>query len=357
MIPYLILLSIPALFALNFRARIQKDKFYFVLLIFVLFVGLRYQVGADWGGYSYIHRILRDEDFAELWNRSEPLSYMLFWISEHLGWDMLLSNLVAALILIVGVFSFARRTLNPWLAVLAATPYLIIAFGMTGIRQVMGVGVILFVLSKWDRISIYARGAGVVVASLFHSSALIGGILVIMTLRVPMWMKLVAGTAIGALGLYVAQSADIYADSMQDYQRRYLDDTNSVISPGSMFHVGLILLPASIGYWYRLKLKHLVHDDRLLWIGIVGGFCLVPLNLLSSTAASRLMLYFYFLPMMVYPALTLAFGRSQRRQVTQMIVLAHFVILAAWFQFGNNSFAHIPYRNVLFEDEMQVNSP
>lgn len=355
MIPYFILLTIPSWLAIIYRRRVNRLSFYFVFLLFILFVGLRYRIGPDWWQYIARHIALRNTDWETLITEREPLSNLLFWISANSGQEVLVSNVVAALLLLIGVFSFARRTPNPWLAIVAATPYLIIAFGMSGIRQAMGVGIVLYVLSRWDKLGLLLQSTGILIAALFHTSALFGGLLVLYQLKWRFSVKVGLSAILAAAAFQFTKSADApqtvatYQEGLSLYQKRYLENPDAVISAGSIMHIGLILFPAFLGWLYRRRIKAYVTNYELLLLGVFGAVGLLGMNFLSTTAASRLTLYFYFVPMMVYPALTHAFGRRNRQSMTFLVVLLHFTILAVWFLYGNNSFAHLPYRNILFE--------
>lgn len=347
MIPYFFMLAIPSVLAF-YRRSFSRSAVLFVTSLFVLFVGLRFRVGADWPNYNYIHQRLHDTPALDVFSRQEPLSNLLFWASQNWGYGMLLTNLVAAAILVTGVAAFARRTRDPWLAFVAATPYLIIAFGMTGIRQAMGVGIFLFVLSRWQESSTLNRTMAILVASLFHTSAIFCGILVVLTLRVRRLVQIPLAVLLSVLGYYLTSSVDIYSVALTDYDHRYLRDPNRVVSTGSLFHIGLILLPAAIAYLTRTSLRQIVSEYRILMLGVAGTVGLLGLNLISTTAASRLTLYFYFIPMLVYPALIHMVRTENQGLIKLGLVAMHFVIMLTWFLFANNSIGHLPYRSVLF---------
>ena len=55
----------------------------FTFIIFVIFVGYRYETGADWFGYAIRHAALRGTNLHEELLTREPLSALLFWISEN----------------------------------------------------------------------------------------------------------------------------------------------------------------------------------------------------------------------------------------------------------------------------------
>ncbi len=322
----------------------------FVFIIDLLFVGLRLEVAPDWAQYSAIHTSLADVDVEDILIRAEPLSYLLFWTSENLGFHVYITNFVGAFIMLFGVFSFARRTTNPWMALVAATPYFILVTGMSGVRQMMAAGIMLFLLSRWERYSLFSRGGLILFAALFHTSALANNILLITKLNIAMRYKIFIGTAILLLTFYLGSEVGTYADSVDQYKQRYLEESQFIRSFGSIYHIAMIAIPAFLGYIYRRRIGEYIHSPALLKFGLYAALVLFGVNLYSSTVASRLTIYLYFVPMMVYPALVYALGRRSKKPVVTAIIFFHILILTTWFALGNVSFAYIPYKNVLFDD-------
>lgn len=349
MIPYLILLLIPSLFTLQNARRLSLSLWYLTFIIYWLFVGLRLEVGPDWMQYRAIHLSLSQFSVWELITQPEPLSYLLFWISESMGADVIFSNMVAAFILLVGVFCFARRTANPWLALVAATPYLIIVIGMTGVRQAMAAGVILFLLSRWENYSFMRRSAYILLAALFHTSALVNTIFLIVKLHIAMRYKLMLGVIVGAITLYLSFQVSIYADNMTLYQQRYLSG-NEVRSIGSLYHIAMIAIPAFLGFIFRRRIAENIPSPPLLRFGIYAIIAILLINFVSPTVASRLTIYLYFVPMMVYSALAMTRDGRIKTEASMLVIGVHFLILAGWFEFANVSFAYLPYQNVLFDE-------
>lgn len=352
MLPYVLLLLLPTLCALSNTRRLSLPLWYFTYFVFVLFVGLRLEVGPDWYQYVYIHEGLEYKEFWEVIAQPEPLSYLLFWLSQTSGAGVHLTNILAAIIMLSGVFAFARRTVNPWLALVSATPYFIIVMGMSGVRQAMAAGVILFLFAWWERYSFIRRGFYILIAAMFHTSALINNIFLIVKLSIPLRYKLVIGSVITAITLYLSFEVSFYAQNMEMYQQRYLQQNSLVAqSIGSLYHIVMIAIPAILGFVYRRRIADLVHNQSLLTFGLYAAIGVFALNFFSSTVASRLTLYLYFVPMMVYPALTI--GRNSRlpRSGSVLAVLAlHFAILVGWFALANVSFTYMPYKNILIDD-------
>ena len=63
MLPYIVLLLIPSLFALFNARTISLPLWIFAYIYFVLFVGLRQDVGPDWPQYGIIHSMMPDYRF------------------------------------------------------------------------------------------------------------------------------------------------------------------------------------------------------------------------------------------------------------------------------------------------------
>lgn len=350
MIPYFLLLLIPSVFALFNTRRLSLVLWSATFVVFVLFVGLRLEVGPDWAQYGYIHTTLAYYSFWDVVLQAEPLSYLLFWISESSGYHVEISNIVAAIILMTGVFSFARRTANPWLAVVAATPYFIIVMGMSGVRQTMAAGIILFLFSRWERYSFLSRAAYILVAAMFHTSALVNNIFLIIKLKIPLRYKMMLGVVILSLTLYLSFEVSMYADNMTKYQQRYLESSFIEKSFGSLYHIAMIALPALLGLIFKRRILESIYSTSLLHFGLYASMSVLVMNFFSSTVASRLTVYLYFVPMMVYPALVTTFGRRARLVGIFTVAAFHLLIMFAWFTFGNHAFAYIPYRNILFDD-------
>ena len=350
MIPYLLVLLAPCIFALFNSSKISLPLWIITFIVYLIFVGLRYEVGPDWIQYGSIHYALAYENATDIMLRPEPLSHLLFWVSENTGLHMYLSNFVAAFILLLGVFCFALRTDMPWIALVAASPYFILVTGMSGIRQTMAAGVILFLLSRWERYSLPRRGIYILVAALFHTSALINNLLLIAKLNIPLRYKMVIGFIILALTFYLSSEVSMYADSVVQYKQRYLEESEFIRSFGSLYHIGMIAIPTILGLFYKKRILESIHSLALLNFSLYASTGVLLLNFISTTAASRLTIYLYFIPMMVYPALVNAFGVRYRMMLTLAIILFHVLILVTWFSLGNVTRAYIPYKNVIFSD-------
>ncbi|MFZ4125920.1 MAG: EpsG family protein [Rickettsiales bacterium] len=343
------MLLIPSLFALVNPGRLSIVLWYVTFFLFMLFVGFRLEVGPDWQQYRYIHQSLAYFDFWEVIDQAEPLSYLLFWTSQNTVDDVYLSNVVASFIMLTGVFAFARRTANPWLALVSATPYFIIVMGMSGMRQTIAAGIILFLFSRWENYSFIRRGGYILIAALFHTSALVNNIFLITKLNIHLRYKLLFGSIVLLITLYLGTNVPIYAENIGRYQQRYLEGNFIDLSLGSIYHIAMIFVPAVLGFVFRKRMSETVYNPSLLSFGLYAAVTILAINIFYPTVASRLTVYLYFLPMMVYPALVVTLGRRAQMISVFAVITFHMLILMTWFLFGNHAFAYIPYKNILFD--------
>jgi len=350
MIPYLLVLLVPCIFALFSGRKVSMPLWISTFLLYVTFVGLRFEVGPDWFQYLFIHKFISNENVSDIILRPEPLSYLLFWISENSGLHMYLTNMVGAFMMILGVFTFARRTSNPWIAIVAATPYFILITGMSGVRQAMAAGIVLFLLSRWEHFSLPRRGIYILIAALFHTSALVNNTLLIAKLNIPLRYKVFIGSAILLLTFYLSSEVAMYADSVTLYKQRYLNESEFVRSFGSLYHIAMIAIPTALGLFYKKRITPYIHSPALLNFSLYASLSVLAINFISTTVASRITIYLYFIPMMIYPALVETFGRRSRQMIAFAIVAFHILILVTWLSLGNVSASYIPYNNVLFDD-------
>jgi hypothetical protein len=218
---------------------------------------------------------------------------------------------------------------------------------MSGIRQAMAAGVVLFVLSKWDQATTFAKMGGMFLASLFHTSALLGIVFVVWESRLHVAYKVILAAIVLGSFYFIGGVADLYRENWEFYQSSYLTTTNPISSPGAKFHVVLIAFPALLYLLNKPAIDNVQGSTNLLGSGVLIAGCLVFLMFVSTTAASRLTVYLYYIPMTVYAAFPRLFLGSQRATILLGIVVAHFVILASWLLYANNSAAHIPYQNIL----------
>ncbi|MEO7937503.1 MAG: EpsG family protein, partial [Burkholderiaceae bacterium] len=109
-------------------------------LLFTLMIGLRHEVGGDWGSYAEHFTHAARMTFGEALAMGDPGHYLLNRLVAGLGGSLYTVNLIYAAVLMTGTVVFCRRQPIPWLALLAAVPYMLVVVGMGYTRQSVALG-------------------------------------------------------------------------------------------------------------------------------------------------------------------------------------------------------------------------
>lgn len=127
--PYWLLFLVPAVQAglkLRLAPPSQKRRWPYewriVFVVLTLLIGLRYEVGADWGTYLLHIEWAANDTFSEALARPDPAFSVLNWIAARLGLGVYLVNSIFAALFTFGLIAFCRSQPRPWLTLVVAVP-------------------------------------------------------------------------------------------------------------------------------------------------------------------------------------------------------------------------------------------
>ncbi len=317
-----------------------------------IIIGFRDEVGGDWWNYLYIFTVIKHGDLAHAVSFAEPGYAFANWIGAQAGWGIWFPNVICAAIFSWGLIRFSREQPNVWLAVSVAV-YVIILVGMGYTRQSAALGFVMIAITHYGRGAILRMAAFLVLATLFHTSAIM--------------MAAVLGIASSTRGPLTLVIIFILA-AVLGYQfygnllvlvSRY--STEVFTASGAAARLLLNVLPAIIFLTWPRRLARTAAELKLWSIvsamAILSVFLLLFVN--SSTIADRLGLYLVPLQMFVWPRVPVAFGRKQRQNFMMIAgILAYsLTINVGWFTIGAWAHAWVPYRNYLWESATSRTPP
>ena len=353
-IPYIAFFCVAGIPALLDSSRRRRVAWSAVWLVFVVFIGLRHHVGADWFSYIRITQERFESSFAEAAQDPELLFSLLTWSSAKLGFGVYGANLVGAAIFCAGLFSYASKQANRWLALTTAVPFLIIAGTMSANKQGMAIGVVLFVMARWKGLSLAQRSVGILVAGLFHSSAMVLLVLVIVDLPIGRLRRTLLMLIAVVASIWVLNRPDAASNTFAD--RYIFEQTHS--AAGAVMHLLLNLAPAlaMLGtrkWWSRvLPNWHLIHS---LCVAVVVMALLVPFY---SQAVSRMSLYFFPVSISFFAWLPRMTGNIGGRNLVRLFsVAALATVLTIWIGYSNQAQKFRPYQNVLTTNVNELDMP
>lgn len=339
--PYWLMFLVPA-WAVLTPGRLKTSQAWvpwaFVFVLFTLMMGLRHEVGGDWFNYLPLFRDTANRDFAEVLSQSDPGYYGLNWIIAWLDGSIYYVNLVCAAILMWGTVVFCRKQPNPWLALLAAVPYMLIVVGMGYTRQAVVLGFALLGLAALGDGRTRVFLLWIAIGATFHKSAVL--LLPIAALAASR-NRVLTGAIVGATTLLLYYL--LLADASEQLWENYVEA--SYESEGGLIRVAMNAVPAALLVLYR---KHLVPDrqERLLWLWMAAfAFACLPLVPLASTAVDRVALYLIPIQLFVFARIPRLATTTQVRTPVVLAVVGYYAaVLFVWLNYATHAEYWLPYQ-------------
>ena len=347
MTPYWLFFLIPTIGTL-LNQRVNNEVkllgFFVFFLIAVLMIGLRYDVGGDWVAYLWYITQVENLSFFNAIKLNDPGYMAINWISVRLGFGIVGVNLICGAVMTYGIIRFCKMQPLPWLGLLITTPYLLIVVGMGYSRQAIAIGIIFLALSVWKRNNFRNYCMLVILATLFHKSAIVMLIFGVLIDTKNNFLKWVGMISIFFLAGIIFIFAYLGSASFKHY---FL--APSIESGGGFIRVMMNVIPALLFFIFRNKFAQF-HDYRLWkYIGILNLLFLVTVSFLS-TATDRFALYLAPIQVAVFSRLPiLVTDKIMRTALIILTVLFYLTVMFVWLNFGAHAKYWIPY-SMVFEN-------
>lgn len=343
--PYWLMFLLPAWGVLmpgRLKTRQAWVPWAFVFLLFALMMGLRHEVGGDWGTYNRHFVQAASRTVVDIVTKSDPGYYLLNWVFAKVGGGVYSVNLVCAVVMMWGTVVFCRAQPNPWLALLAAVPYMLVVVGMGYTRQAVALGFALLGLAALGNGRVRMFVLWIAIGATFHKSAVL--LLPIASLAASR-NRLLTAAIVGATTLLLYYL--LLADASEALWQNYVEAEYQ--SSGGMIRVLMNVVPAVLLILFRKRLVPDLQERKLwLWIAVFALACL-PLVGLASTAVDRVALYLIPIQLFVFSRVPrLARTVSTRTPLVLGVVGYYAAVLIVWLMYATHSQYWLPYQNVLF---------
>lgn len=315
------------------------------MALYVFFIGLRHSVGMDWNNYlRMIVAVYQSHTWETVFDANEAGYRALLLLSSQMNLGIYGANFIGAIVMGAGIFKYSARAPWPWIALLAAIPYLSVVVGMSANRQAIAIGILLWACAEWDNRSMLWKSSLILLATLFHFSAISFFAFLVMGSQINRTVK-IAMSGVLFLGLFAYMSASSHFQYYSDVYGVGAD----VHSSGALMHVSQNAFPALAALMMRKKYRDILLPTPLLKNMALVSVMLFPAALVSSVAAGRITLYMF--PVSIYilsSAPRLLEPKSERPLYKMFISTLLFLVAFVWLSFANSRHGHVPYENVLF---------
>lgn len=323
----------------------DRKRLLFVLVASVptaMMIGLRWKIGPDWPAYAAIYKYANLYSLAENLQREDPAFKALNWALRNWRAPFWVLNMVCGAIFVAGLTAFCRRQPNPWLAYLIAFPYLVVVVAMSGDRQSVALGLMLFALNAYEDGRLYRFVTLLLAASLFHGSVLLMLPLCLLSHSTNLIQRVLVMLAIVALGFY------FFSDTFGTYAHRY--SLERIQSSGVTLRLAMnsmaALLFLSFGRRFDLD-EHaysLWRNLALCTLALIPLMAIIP----SSTAIDRFLLYLFPLQFLVLGRIPIALAEKgqMRLLLTAMVVLYSAAVQVTYLSVATFARYYVPYRSI-----------
>lgn len=316
-------------------------------ILTALFVGLRYQVGGDWGAYQGIYNDIYFQSFLPALKLSDPGYSALNWIFGQMEVGVWAVNLVCGIVFMAGVGRLASRQPAPWLAIVVAVPYLVIVVAMGYTRQAAAIGVICFGLADASERTIKQLVIYVAIATLFHKTA-------ILMLPVMVAPVITRKPLIGLMGciFFVILFLVFLRGNSDRLVSSYVQGNYD--SQGAAIRIAMNVLAAVVLLLLRDRMR-LTRYQRSFWtynalLALVSVPALISFS--ASSGVDRLSLFIIPLQLVALSRVPGAWGRTPATSavLTFSVIAYGFAIQFVWLNYATNAMSWLPYRSVMLID-------
>lgn len=341
---FFILFSFLSINPISIEKNISKILKYFLLFLLILFMGLRHQVGGDWD--LYLRDFYSNIEFYSFFDLEyvrdfgyETLSFICF----QLGIGIYGLNFIIAIFFIISLNRFSMEfSKNYWLSLVISFPYLITVVGMGYTRQGCALAFILLALVTLKKNKIFACYFYLILAILFHKSAVIMLPLIFIT-----HFRLNLKNILIILILIYACLVVIVPDFAR-IKSGYFSDGSQYVSTGVYYRLFLNILA---GFCFLLFYKKIKTNHKVDNLVILVLFITILLSFFAqdySTFVDRIIIYFTFIQIIVFSRLS-SVNENYRILINICVITIYSLIFFAWLYFANHSYAWVPYNNLIFE--------
>ena len=329
-----------------FKENISKKLIFFVIIMMILFIGLRINVGCDWITYKEIFKVISNSNILKLTDGGRiEIGYALInkFISK-IGGNIYFSNTLMATFFIVPLTISFKKLRKPFLSFLIAYPYLIIVIGMGPVRQAVAMSLIAlssFYINKnfktFALLNIFALSLHL--SSLFTSLIVLFSSKNLKDIIKNNWILISLFLLISILIFYLYSYDHLYIKFYAYLFKTRFKDAKShvIIWAMNIFPYIILFVNKNINY-KEIKIFE-VHKKVFL------ALCILPLfSIINTTLTYRL--YISLIPYSIF-LLTDLVDKKLFIPIKFNFYIYNFysiILLSVWLNFSKHAYCWIPYR-------------
>ena len=347
------ILSYLAYQEINSPKPLYNYSFVILSLIFIVFIGLRNEIGCDWYGIKRLFdRAICTEGDNCLTSieylKYKEIGYSFFNLFiKRIGGNIYLLNLFFSLFFVLPLIKFCSTFKRPFLAILISYPYFITVIGLGSLRQSISIALIMVCINELKHLRFYKYYFYNLIAILFHYSSLI---FLFLPFTIDFNISTKLKKNIKFLYIFLLLIPFLYLNFNNYFIEKlnaYLFYETPISFKSALIIWAMISLPSAI---ILRNYKYYKDDDKnKFWrnysiLGILMFFTIF----LNTTISIRFL--YYFIPIKIYALSNLpevGLFNISRKNIYYILIFFSFSILTIWLNFANHSYCYVPYKNLL----------
>lgn len=315
-----------------------------VALFLTIFIGYRYFVGVDWVTYELIFLDVYRMSLIDALTYGDSAYSLVNWAVARFDGQVWHVNLICAALFSTALCLFCGCLPRPGLALTVAVPTLIVVTAMGYTRQATAIACIMLAFWQFKGVFNWRWMAWLLLAILFHRSAIIVLPLFIVASSRQIWISLVIGGLLASILLF-----SIVFQNLDAVISLYFE--GGIESAGALPRVAIGSFVGTSFFFIRNKEilgdRHLlVRNMAIAMIVLLPLFMIIP----SNTVVDRIGILLLPFQSAVLAGLAASFAQKPVLEsiATIAIIASYAAIFAVWLIVATFASYWIPYDNVLF---------
>ena len=355
-IPLIFLSTLALLENSNRLSNILSNKIFYscLALFFIIFIGLRYEIGCDWDRYIkmidqfYSLSFMEILTFNSIGNTDtiQELGHVILTIFSR---NIYLLNTIYAILFTVPLFYFCSKLKRVYLALLVSYPYYIIVVGMGPIRQAACVSILMLSFLNLKNKKYLSYYASTIFSLLIHQFSLIFNALLLMPI-----LPRIKKNKFSKMGTFLSIFLiSIIAFNFPSYFNKlyiYFAMPDIIITPakGTIFVWIINFIPAVIFLCNVKKFKFEDYLNKILIIFSIFEILLLPLVFFKSVIAYRLIIYIFPWSLLITSKLPdIKLFKIESHYFVKGIIFLAFLNLIIWTNYAYHAYCWIPYKSLI----------
>ena len=333
-----------------------KNFFYYLLILFFIFlIGLRDNVGGDWGRYKQYFDDLPKYYFIDrgfFIQSSHDYGYQ-FTISlfKLLNLDFYLLTLCIAILFMTAISNIAQKNKERLLTILIAFPFIILIVGMGYLRQGTALAFVILALDQLVKKNNFKYFLLMMFAISFHKSS-------VLFLGFYIFVNKTSLRAYLIFGLILLLSMSVIFEDIKRLYSYYVGIHKHLDSRGTLLRYLISFFPAIIFLFYNKTLSDNNRERDIYLLKSIIIISMLPMVFISSTFTDRILVYFVTIQLLVYPRMYRISKNFKNpilsnQLITGSIIILFFLYLYTWFSYSYFSKSWIPYSFYIIENHIE----